>query len=81
MLRLTVLNIFFSNFNFDIPNFGPSHFVGDGHRKSTIWPGQRELRIFKLLVKYIRDPVSADYFLDILLPFLRKKDLNSGKAI
>nr|CAD1819808.1 unnamed protein product [Ananas comosus var. bracteatus] len=51
------------------------------HRKSTIWPGQRELRIFKLLVKYIRDPVSADYFLDILLPFLRKKDLNSDECL
>ncbi|KAJ4967931.1 hypothetical protein NE237_014632 [Protea cynaroides] len=36
-------------------------------------PGKRELRIFKLLSKYIKDPLTARPFLDILLPFLARK--------
>ncbi|XP_073005480.1 uncharacterized protein [Typha latifolia] len=51
------------------------------HRKFTIWPGQRELRIFKLLVKYIKDPKAAACFVDILLPFFRKKDVNSDEQL
>ncbi|KAJ3672155.1 hypothetical protein LUZ60_006876 [Juncus effusus] len=35
---------------------------------------QRELRIFKMLVNYIKDPAVAGYFLDILLPIFRRKD-------
>ncbi|XP_043723794.1 small subunit processome component 20 homolog [Telopea speciosissima] len=36
-------------------------------------PGKGELRIFKLLPKYIKDPLTARPFLDILLPFLVRK--------
>ncbi|KAL5542673.1 hypothetical protein UlMin_010383 [Ulmus minor] len=40
-------------------------------------PGQTEMRIFKLLSKYIKDPLLAKKFVDILLPFLAKGAQNS----
>lgn len=40
--------------------------------------GRRELRIFKMLARYIKDSSIARNFLDILLPLLRKKDISSG---
>ncbi len=49
------------------------------YRKSGTWLGQRELRLFKLLMKYITDPSSAEHVLDLILPFFSKKDLNPGK--
>ncbi|KAK9281533.1 hypothetical protein L1049_004436 [Liquidambar formosana] len=53
-------------------------------RKLVKCPGERELRIFKLLLKYIKDPFLARKFVDILLPFLTKRAQNSdvcGKAV
>lgn len=38
-----------------------------------------ELRIFKLLVKYVNDPFAAAQFVNILLPIFKKKALNSGE--
>uniref|UniRef100_A0A0D9V2B9 Uncharacterized protein n=1 Tax=Leersia perrieri TaxID=77586 RepID=A0A0D9V2B9_9ORYZ len=51
------------------------------HRKSGTWLGQRELRLFKLLMKYITDPSSAEHVLDLILPFFSKKDLNSDECL
>ena len=45
----------------------------DGNRKLVKYPGETELRIFKLLSKYIKDPLQARKFIDNLLPFLGKK--------
>ncbi|MBA0664450.1 hypothetical protein Goklo_004447, partial [Gossypium klotzschianum] len=42
-------------------------------RKLVRCPGQTEIRIFKLLLKYIRNPLLAKKFVDILLPFLSKR--------
>lgn len=49
------------------------------YRRSGTWLGQRELRLFKLLLNYITDSSAADNFIDLILPFFSKKDLNSGK--
>uniref|UniRef100_A0A0E0FNN1 Uncharacterized protein n=1 Tax=Oryza nivara TaxID=4536 RepID=A0A0E0FNN1_ORYNI len=51
------------------------------HRKSGTWLGQRELRLFKLLMKYITDPSSAEHVLDLILPFFSKKDLNPDECL
>ncbi|WOK99438.1 small subunit processome component [Canna indica] len=51
------------------------------HRKCTKWPGNTELRIFKLLVRYITDPVVAGRFVDILLPFFKKKDRSPDEIL
>ena len=53
----------------------------DGNRKLVKYPGETELRIFKLLSKYIKDPLQARKFIDNLLPFLGKKAQNSGKTM
>ncbi|KAK6941811.1 U3 small nucleolar RNA-associated protein 20, N-terminal [Dillenia turbinata] len=45
-------------------------------RKSVRFPGETELRIFKLLSKYIKDPLPARRFVDIL-PLLVTKRANS----
>ncbi|XP_021894298.1 U3 small nucleolar RNA-associated protein 20 [Carica papaya] len=42
-------------------------------RKSHKYLGGNEVRIFKLLSKYIKDPLQARTFIDILLPFLAKR--------
>ncbi|KAM6565406.1 hypothetical protein CsatA_024534 [Cannabis sativa] len=41
-------------------------------RKLIKDPGEGEIRIFKFLSKYVKDPMSARKFIDILLPFLSK---------
>uniref|UniRef100_A0A0E0C3V7 Uncharacterized protein n=1 Tax=Oryza meridionalis TaxID=40149 RepID=A0A0E0C3V7_9ORYZ len=51
------------------------------HRKSGTWLGQSELRLFKLLMKYITDPSSAEHVLDLILPFFSKKDLNPDECL
>lgn len=45
-------------------------------RKSVKRPGEREIRIFKLLSKYIKDPMLAKKFVDILVPFITKRAKN-----
>ncbi|XP_058078049.1 uncharacterized protein LOC131226271 isoform X2 [Magnolia sinica] len=50
-------------------------------RKSAMWPGKTELRIFKLLVKYIKDPLEARKFVDIMLPLLARKALDSDECV
>ncbi|XP_021290199.1 small subunit processome component 20 homolog isoform X1 [Herrania umbratica] len=47
-------------------------------RKLVRCPGETEIRIFKLLSKYIRDPLLAKKFVDILLPFLSNRVQGSG---
>ncbi|KAA8534172.1 hypothetical protein F0562_031635 [Nyssa sinensis] len=42
-------------------------------RKLVKCPGERELSIFKLLSKYIKDPAAGRKFVDILLPLLAKR--------
>jgi hypothetical protein len=44
----------------------------------VVLTGRRELRVFKMLARYIKDSSIAGNFLDILLPLLRKKDISSG---
>ena len=51
------------------------------YRKLVRCPGNTEIRIFKLLSKYIADPLLAKKFVDILLPFLSKRVQGSGKNI
>uniref|UniRef100_J3L1D9 Uncharacterized protein n=1 Tax=Oryza brachyantha TaxID=4533 RepID=J3L1D9_ORYBR len=51
------------------------------HRKSGMWFGQRELRLFKLLLKYITEPSSAEHVLDVILPFFSKKELNPDECL
>ncbi|KAM3330839.1 hypothetical protein ACQJBY_027135 [Aegilops geniculata] len=51
------------------------------HRRSGRWLGQRELRLFKLLLNYITDPSAAEHVLDLVLPFFSKKDLNSDECL
>lgn len=51
------------------------------NRRSGTWLGQRELRLFKLLLNYITDPSAADKFIDLILPFFSKKDLNSDDCL
>lgn len=46
-------------------------------RKLVKCPGETEMKIFKLLSKYIKDPFLARKFIDILLPFLAKGVPNS----
>lgn len=41
-------------------------------RKFVRCPGETELRIFRLLSNYIKDPLAAENIVDILLPFLAK---------
>lgn len=48
-------------------------------RKLVKYPGERDIRIFKLLSKYIKDPLLARKFVDILLPFIAKKTKNPCK--
>ncbi|KAG6678404.1 hypothetical protein I3842_14G078800 [Carya illinoinensis] len=42
-------------------------------RKLVKCPGERDIRIFKLLSKYIKDPLLARKFVDVLLPFIAKR--------
>nr|CAB3473394.1 unnamed protein product [Digitaria exilis] len=51
------------------------------NRKSGTWLGQRELRLFKLLLNYISDPSAAENFIDLILPFFSKKDLNTDECL
>lgn len=51
------------------------------YRKLVRCPGETEIRIFKLLLKYIRNPFLAKKFVDILLPFLSKRVQGSGKNV
>ena len=41
-------------------------------------PADNELFVFKLLSKYITEPLTAKKFVDILLPLLAKRLRNSG---
>ncbi|KAM7486094.1 hypothetical protein LguiA_002103 [Lonicera macranthoides] len=50
-------------------------------RKLVKSPGERELIIFKLLSKYIKDPSAARKFVDILLPLLTKRLENSVASV
>ncbi|XP_077215224.1 ARM repeat superfamily protein [Tasmannia lanceolata] len=51
------------------------------HKGKQRKPGKTELRIFKLLPKYIKEPQSARLFLDIMLSFLAKRPLNSDECV
>ncbi|XP_035546350.1 U3 small nucleolar RNA-associated protein 20-like isoform X4 [Juglans regia] len=44
-------------------------------------PGERDIRIFKLLSKYIKDPLLARKFVDVLLPFVAKKAKVSCRSV
>ncbi|KAJ3705626.1 hypothetical protein LUZ61_009331 [Rhynchospora tenuis] len=50
-------------------------------RKSVVVKGRRELRVFKILARYIKDSVVAGNFLDILLPLFRKKGISSDECM
>ncbi|KAL6615458.1 hypothetical protein ACP70R_037728 [Stipagrostis hirtigluma subsp. patula] len=50
-------------------------------RRSGTWFGQRELRLFKLLLNYITDPSAAERVIDLILPFFSKKDLNPDECL
>ncbi|KAK2988996.1 hypothetical protein RJ640_013987 [Escallonia rubra] len=51
------------------------------NRKLVKFPGERELVVFKLLSKYIKDPPAAKKFVDILLPLLSKRHQNSDECV
>ncbi|XP_052189171.1 uncharacterized protein LOC127799294 isoform X2 [Diospyros lotus] len=50
-------------------------------RKLVKCPGERELNIFKLLSKYVKDPSAASKFVDIVLPLLTKGVQNSDASV
>ncbi|KAE8688414.1 small subunit processome component 20-like protein isoform X2 [Hibiscus syriacus] len=50
-------------------------------RKFVRCPGETEIRIFKLLSKYISDPLLAKKFVDVLLPFLSKRVQGSDTCL
>eukprot|EP00268_Persea_americana_P031222 TRINITY_DN30328_c0_g1_i1.p1 TRINITY_DN30328_c0_g1~~TRINITY_DN30328_c0_g1_i1.p1 ORF type:complete len:2757 (-),score=438.74 TRINITY_DN30328_c0_g1_i1:344-7405(-) len=50
-------------------------------RISGMTPGKTEFRILKLLAKYIKDPMAAMKFVDIMLPFLAKRALSSDECL
>jgi U3 small nucleolar RNA-associated protein 20 len=50
-------------------------------RKLVKSPGEREIIIFKLLSKYIKDPSAASKFVDILLPLLTRKLQNPEASV
>ncbi|PSS35668.1 Small subunit processome component like [Actinidia chinensis var. chinensis] len=50
-------------------------------RKLVKFPGERELNIFKLLSKYIKDTSAAIKFVEILLPLLTKGVQNSDVCV
>lgn len=56
-------------------------FNNAARRKLVKSPGERELNIFKLLSKYIKDPSSASKFVDIMLPMLIKDAQNSDACV
>lgn len=56
-------------------------FNNAARRKLVKSPGERELNIFKLLSKYIKDPSSASKFVDIMLPMLIKGAQNSDACV
>ncbi|XP_028088073.1 small subunit processome component 20 homolog isoform X4 [Camellia sinensis] len=56
-------------------------FNSAARRKLVKSPGERELNIFKLLSKYIKDPSSASKFVDIMLPMLMKGAQNSDACV
>ncbi|PKA51950.1 hypothetical protein AXF42_Ash008179 [Apostasia shenzhenica] len=53
----------------------------DAHRKSTTLPRKMELRIFKMIMKYINNPLIAAQFLDILLPLFKQKGLENDDCL
>ncbi|CAA6658531.1 unnamed protein product [Spirodela intermedia] len=50
-------------------------------RKTIIWPAMEEIRIFKLLGRYVNETSIAREFIDIMLPFFGKKGLNSDECL
>ena len=48
-------------------------------RKLVKSSGEAEIKIFEVLSKYIKDPLQAKTFVEILLPFLEKGVKDSGK--
>jgi U3 small nucleolar RNA-associated protein 20 len=42
-------------------------------RKAVRYLGEKELIVFKLLSKYIKEPLAARKFVDILLPLLARR--------
>ncbi|VFR01143.1 unnamed protein product [Cuscuta campestris] len=54
---------------------------GSSKRKLTTYPARNELNVFKLLSKYIDDPLAAKKFVDVLLPLLSKKSHTSDICV
>ena len=50
-------------------------------RKLVKYHGETEPKIFKLLLKYIKDPLQVRIFIDNLFPFLGKKAQNSDACV
>ncbi|KAL6565119.1 hypothetical protein OROMI_016569 [Orobanche minor] len=45
------------------------------------FPEKREMTVFNLLLKYVKEPSAAELFIDILLPCLAKKRLNFDTCV
>ncbi|KAL6506711.1 hypothetical protein OROHE_022543 [Orobanche hederae] len=45
------------------------------------FPEKREMTVFNLLLKYVKEPSAAESFIDILLPCLAKKRLNFDTCV
>ncbi|XP_058180952.1 uncharacterized protein LOC131299427 isoform X1 [Rhododendron vialii] len=56
-------------------------FNNAARRKLVKCPGERELCIFNLLSKYIKDPSAASKFVDIMLPLLTKEVQSSDACV
>ncbi|KAG8377667.1 hypothetical protein BUALT_Bualt08G0056700 [Buddleja alternifolia] len=60
-----------------------SMFTNDNSTKRQFvkFPGKREFTIFKMLSKYVKEPLAAKTFVDILLPLLTKRHQNLDTCI
>ncbi|CAN6446079.1 unnamed protein product [Victoria cruziana] len=54
---------------------------GTQSRKTIIWPEDDELKLLRLLLKYIDKPFLADIFISIALQSLEKKNINSDHCV
>ncbi|KAL2508708.1 ARM repeat superfamily protein [Forsythia ovata] len=50
-------------------------------RKLVKCPGKKELTVFKLLSKYVKEPSAAEAFVDILLPLLTKRQSSADPVV
>ncbi|XP_031478045.1 uncharacterized protein LOC116249069 [Nymphaea colorata] len=54
---------------------------GTQSKKTITWPGDDQLRLLRLLLKYVDQPSLAEMFISIALQSLEKKNINSDHCV